>query len=260
MIPRALPTFALFTLSVSLLSGQFRTFTNDWGDSVEAELLEFKEASCIVTLRLKNGRKIDSRVTAFSQTDQEYIHQWWADFIASKHVLRADARILISAKMNRKSRSNNYDNWYGIDDETKSFFPEIVIENKELQKYTGNTIRVVVFADDRHNRGQKLVVSASTLKSDLIDRGKTILEGEPFRLRLYEHDSTFTNYEYEFGYEYESFAVVIKNSDGQITHKRASKSKYLENLDIIFSCEAGEMYDESIKRKLSARPSSYFVR
>ncbi len=249
---------AIFCLQLSL-AAEFRTFSNDFGDSVEAELVELKESGSIVTLKLRSGRKIDSRVSAFSQKDQKYMREWWAGVLAEKSLLKADARITIGAKMNRKSSSNRYDGWYSVDDETKSFFPEVIIENDELDTFKDNTVRVVVIAEDMSNEGQKLIVSATTVKTDFPDRGKVVLETDPFRLRLYEYDSNYSNFEYKYGYEYEGYIVVIKNSAGEITHSRASKSKYLSNMEVVFECEAGEMYDDSINRKLNMHPNSYYV-
>jgi hypothetical protein len=255
--------FSLSIFLVCLLSAaqaEFRSFTNDFGDSVDAELVELKESDTIVTLRLRSGNKIDARVTAFSQSDQKFIQEWWDAVQAEKLLLQEGARIVISAKMNRKSHSNNYDNWYSIDDETKSYFPEVIIKNAELNEFHGNAVRVVVIAEDKGNAGQKLIVSAATLTADFPARDQVVLESDPFRLRLFEYDSHNSTSNYEYGYEYEGYVVVIQNSKGKITHSRASKSKYLSNLDVIFNCEAGEMYDDAINRKLNVRPNSYFVR
>ncbi len=241
------------------VNAEFRTFTNDFGDTVEAELIELKDLDTIVTLKLRSGNKIDARVTAFSQKDQKFIRKWWAAIQAEKKLLKEDSRITVSAKMNRKSKSNTYDNWYSVDDETKSYFPEIIIENDELEAFTGNTVRIVIIAEDRSDEDRKLIVSAATMKADFPDRGKVVLESDPFRLRLYEYDSSYSNYDYGYGYEYEGYIVVIKNSAGVITHSRASKSKYLSNMDVIMKCETGEMYDDAINRKLNTRPNSYFV-
>jgi len=64
---------AFYLLGSSLLQGELRTFTNDFGDSVEAELVEFKAGDSIICMRLKNGREIDAKLSAFSQADQKYI-------------------------------------------------------------------------------------------------------------------------------------------------------------------------------------------
>jgi hypothetical protein len=260
MIKRFLCLFLFWTCSHLPLAAEFRTFTNDFGDSVEAELVGLKDSETIVTLKLRSGNQIDARVTAFSQADQKHIRKWGLAIQAEKQLLKEDSRITISAKMNRKSKSNQYDNWYSISDETKSFFPEVIIENDELDAFKGNTVRIVVIAKDKQDDGQKLVVSATTMKDiSFPDRGEAVLESDPFRLRLYEYDSSYSNFDYGYGYEYEGFVVVIQNADGKVTHTRASKSKYLSNMDVIFKCKAGELYDDAINRKLNARPNSYFV-
>lgn len=258
MIKRFLCLFLFWTCSHLHLAAEFRTFTSDFGDSVEAELVGLKDSGTIVTLKLRSGNQIDARVTAFSQADQKHIREWGLAIQAEKQLLKEDSRITITAKMNRKSKSNQYDNLYSINDETKSYFPEVIIENDELDAFKGNTVRVVVIAKDKQNDGYKLVVSATTMKDiSFPDRGKAVLESDPFRLRLYEHDSSYSNHSY--GYDYEGFVVVIKNADGKVTHTRASKSKYLSDMDVIFKCKAGEIYDDAINRKLNTRPNSYFV-
>ena len=256
MVKRLLCLFLSWTCSHLPLAAEFRTFTNDFGDSVEAEIVKLKDSETIVTLKLRLGNQIDARVTAFSQADQEHIRKWGLAIQAEKQLLKVDSRITISAKMNRKSKSNQYDNWYSINDETKSYFPEVTIENDELDAFKGNTVRIVVIAKDKQNEGYRLVVSATTMKDiSFPGRGKAVLESAPFRLRLYEYDDAFIR-----GYDYEGFVVVIKNADGKVTHTRASKSKYLSDMDVIFKCKAGEIYDDAINRKLNTSPSSDFVK
>lgn len=246
-------------LAVSLLSAEMRTFTNDFGDTVDAELLEYQPDRGIVSMRLKSGNKIEAMITAFSQDDQKYIQEWWERVVADKQVLTKEARLTISAKMNRKSKSNAYDKLYYVDDETKSYFPEIVIENHELQQFSDNEVRIVILAEDFSSSDQMLVVSASTQKVDLRDREKNIMEGEPFRLRIYQWEG-FGSSDYKYGYEYEGYIVIVKNSKGEITHQRSSKSKYLNNMKLIYSCKAGEIYDDAFQHKLNVSPNSYFVR
>lgn len=256
MVKRLLCLFLSWTCSHLPLAAEFRTFTNDFGDSVEAEIVKLKDSETIVTLKLRSGNQIDARVTAFSQADQEHIRKWGLAIQAEKQLLKVDSRITISAKMNRKSKSNQYDNWYSINDETKSYFPEVTIENDELDAFKGNTVRIVVIAKDKQNEGYRLVVSATTMKDiSFPGRGKAVLESDPFRLRIYEYDDAFIR-----GYDYEGFVVVIKNADGKVTHTRASKSKYLSDMDVIFKCKAGEIYDDAINRKLNTSPSSDFVK
>ncbi|HAV12591.1 MAG TPA: hypothetical protein DCX06_03705 [Opitutae bacterium] len=255
------PVIFIFCLLLPhLVFAEFETFTNEAGQSLEAELLELDKAGQVVTLRMRAGNKIEARLDAFSIDDRKRIRKWWKGVQADKLLLQPDSRIEISAKMNRKSRDNaRYDWYYRVDDKTKSFFPEVLIRNDELLTFKGNTIRVVIVAEDLEYKHQKLIVSASTMKSDFLDRGDTILESDAFRLRVYEYDSDYSNYDYAYGYEYEGYIVVIKNSKGEITHTRASKTKYLSNMKMIMNCKAGEIYDEDLNHKLNARPNSYFV-
>lgn len=238
----------------------FETFTNESGQSIEAELVELNKAGNEVTIRFRNGTETDAMVSAFCVEDRKRIRNWWKGVQAARELLSPDSRIEISAKMNRKSKNNDRYSWYSsVDDKTKSFFPEVLIRNDELLTFKGNTIRVVIIAEDLRYEEQKLIVSASTLTSDFVDRGDTVLESDAFRLRQYEYDSSYSSYEYAYGYEYEGYIVVVKNSKGEITHTRASKSKYLSNMQAIMNCKAGDVYDEDINRKLNVSPNSYFV-
>ncbi|MGJ8651709.1 MAG: hypothetical protein ACSHX8_00415 [Opitutaceae bacterium] len=236
---------------------EFETFTNDAGQSIEAELIELNKAGNEITMKLRNGSRIDADLSAFSSKDRTRIRDWWKGVQSAKELLQPESRIEISATMNRKSKKN-YDYYYA-DDKTKSYFPEILIRNDELTAFKDNTVRVVVIAKDLRYEDQKLIVSASTIKSDFADRGDTVLESDPFRLRLYEYDSIYSD-SYAYGYEYEGYVVVVKNSKGVITHTRSSKSKYLNDMKAMMECKAGDMYDEDFKHKLSTSPSSYFVR
>lgn len=247
-----------FLLATSLLWGEFRSFTNEWGDTIEAELIELKKGGSVIALRMRDGREIDAQLAAFSQADQKYIRKWWKETVAAEQVLQPAVRLRINAKMNRKSSGSGYNSWYA-DDKIKSFFPEVVIDNKDLQAFTGNEVRVVVFAEDKRYEDRILVVSASNLKADFEGRTKTTLEGEPFRLRLYEYNSSWSSYNYEYGYEYNGYAITVKNAKGEVTHEKASKSKYL-NPKFFSKCKSGQIYDKDFERKLDASPSSYFVR
>ncbi|MGJ8640843.1 MAG: hypothetical protein ACSHYA_15745 [Opitutaceae bacterium] len=242
------------------LVADFETFTNDAGQSLEAELIELKKEGRIVDLRLRSGNRIEAEVSAFSAKDQKRIKEWWKGVVADRELLNPDSRIEISAKMNRKSKDNDrYDWYYRVDDKTKSFFPEVIIRNDELLTFKGNTVRVVIVAKDLREKHQRLIVSASTIKSDFLDRSDTYLESEAFRLRIYEYDSSISSYDYAYGYEYEGYIVVVKNSKGEVTHTRATKSKYLSNMKMIMECKAGDMYDEDLNHKLKTSPNSYFV-
>ncbi len=262
---RLRPIFGLLVFcSLGLLplpAGELQTFTNDAGQTIEAELIELSSDGGTVTLRLANGRKIEALLAAFSRDDQKKIEAWWQEVQASKQVLSEGARLNVTAKMNRKSTRNDRDSGYysSVDDKTVAFYPEVVIENEEWNTFTGNEVRLVIVAEDLRYPSRRLVVSASTLKTDLAEHSKTLLEGEPFRLRFYEYDSHYSNYEYKYGYKYEGYIVVIKNSAGEVTHTRASKTKYLSNLEEIYRCKAGDVYEEDLEHKLNIGPNSYFV-
>lgn len=253
--------FFYFLISLVLhqspLCAELRTFTNVAGNSIQAELIEVNDTD--VTIKRSDGQQFKAPIDTFSLEDQKYFKMRQNEALASKQILQDSGRITISAKMNRKSKDGVYDRHSRVDDKTNSYFPEVVIENDDIDTYKDNSVRIVVIAEDKGNEELMLIVSASTLKADFLERGKTILDSDPFHLRSYEYNSS-GGYDYEFGYEYTGYVVVVKNSKGEITHSRASKSKYLTNMSAIINCKAGDIYDENIDHKLKERPNSYFVR
>ena len=247
-------------LWAQLLFGEFQTFENSDGVSIEAELVELSADGQTVTIKLRNGRSIDALLTAFSQKDQAKIKKWWSEVQAEKELLSELVRLDINVKMSQKSSSDRYNNWISnLSDKVEAFFPEITINNNDVQSYKGNKVRVVIIATDESDPSQRLIVSASTLKTDLPYRAKTVLESDPFRLRLYDYKSNYSGYRYAHGYTYEGYVVVIQNARGDTTHTKASKSKYLNNMEIIWKCKSGEMYNKNLSRKLKAEPNSYFI-
>jgi len=248
--------FAILVIVMSFVHAEFRTFTNDFGDSVEARLIEFKKEDSIIRMQLKNGREIDAKLSAFSQADQKYIRKWWKEEVAGRQVLHEQARMKIEVKVETKTRSSGHNSWYSeSDDKTKIFYPEVIIENNESQTFTGNEVRLVCFADDMRYKGQMKVVSVSNTKADFKERAETVLKPEAFRLRHYEYNSRYSNYEYEHGYKYSGYAFTIKNSEGEVMYQEATKP-YLLNPKLFFECKTDQLYDDKFERKLNSSSSS----
>lgn len=249
--------FSIFLLfSFGLLQAEMRTFTNDFGDSVEAELIELKDNGTIVTMRLKNGRTIDARISAFSQDDKKYIRDWWKEEEAGMQVLNKKARVSLEVEVRTKTdKSGSGSYYYNRDRMVKMFLPEVTVDNVESQTFKGNEVRIVFFAEDIRSKSEMLIVSAKTIKTDFKERKKTNLKIEAFRLRTYEYESYYSNYEYKRGYKYTGYAIKIKNSAGEVTHEEATKEEFL-NPDFFFTCKEGEVYDGKFEHKLSSRSSS----
>lgn len=67
---------ALFTVSLSLAPAQngLRTWTNNTGRTISAELVELEGGTA--KLRMANGRKYDVPLNTLSEADQEYARKW----------------------------------------------------------------------------------------------------------------------------------------------------------------------------------------
>lgn len=254
-----------FLLAVSPLGA--RLFTDQQGRQIEAEIRNIYEAdngTLMVDLMRSDRLLFTVEVNRFSREDQDFLRGKWEKEQSERTLLHKDARISINLKLNRKTSTNDqYAAYYGSrwTDKTKVYSPEAVVENEELtQKFKGNQVRIVIVARDKGNKSQYLVASAADVEVDLPPKEKTSVEGESFALREEEYASGLSNYRYEYGYEKDDYVVVIRNRKGEITHTRASSIKFLENLDTVLKCKAGEIYTEGLANKLSDSPNSYYMK
>ncbi len=244
-----------------------RLFTDVEGRQIEAEIVEIYESSggtLMVELKRSDRRHFRIEVDRFSRKDQDFIRGKWEKKQAGETLLHKDARININLKLNRKTNTNDqYASYYGSrwTDKTKVYGPEVVIENDELtQEFKGNKVRIVMVAKDKGNRSQYLVASATDVEVDLPPKERTSVEGDSFALREYEYESGLSAYSHEAGYEKDDYVVVIRNRKGEITHTRASSNKFLDNLETVLKCRAGEIYTEGLANKLSVSPNSYYMK
>ncbi|MFP4357236.1 MAG: hypothetical protein ACLFRP_01635 [Puniceicoccaceae bacterium] len=254
-----------FLLAVVSLPG--RLFTDAEGRQIEAEIIDIYETSTgVLTVELKRAdrRHFMVAVDRFSAEDQDFIRGLLEKRKAEETLLHKDARISINLRLNRKTDTNDrYASYYGSrwTDKTKVYAPEVVIENEELtQEFKGNEVRVVIIARDKGNSSQYLVASATDVKVDLPPKERTSVEGDSFALREYEYESGLSTYSHEAGYEKDDYVVVIRNRRGEITHTRASSIKFLDNLETVLKCRAGQIYTDGLAAKLSVSPNSYYMK
>jgi len=234
---------------------KLREFTNTEGQTIQAELVSAEEGErgLTVTLRRADGRTFDVAVTLFSKEDQRYIRKWWEDLKKKKQILHAEVDLEISLKMNPKSKGLNDDYWY--DRNMKRFAPEVTITNDDFyQDYTGNKVRVVMFAEDRRYRERLLVVSVTDLEIDFPANETVVKDAKPFFLEHTEYDYT----DYEYGYLYDGYAIVISNSEGEVTHTKCSSKAFDDNVEILLKCKRGEVYSDDLEHLVMERASSYY--
>ena len=112
MILKAVQIGCAFLLAAGLAQAEFRTFTNDFGDSVEVELIKLKDNGTIISMRLKNGRKIDAALSAFSSEDRKYIRDWWKEESATKQVMSKNARVRMKVEVRTKTDDQGYKSSY----------------------------------------------------------------------------------------------------------------------------------------------------
>ncbi|MGE9291123.1 MAG: hypothetical protein ACQKBT_09040, partial [Puniceicoccales bacterium] len=170
----------------------------------------------------------------------------------------------ISLKLNRKTQDKeiyayNYSGGTQKDKETL-YRPEAVIQNDELtQSFTGNRVRIVVIARSRSESGKYLIAAASTEEIDIPAKDSVSVEGQPFTLREYEYKSGYDAiYNSEYGYEKDDYVVLVYNREGEITHRRASSNRFLENIEAVENCRAGEIYSDRLEYRMSSKPDSYY--
>ncbi|MEM0966719.1 MAG: hypothetical protein AAGJ81_11270 [Verrucomicrobiota bacterium] len=257
---------------VSLLIGFWtfplsaRTFTDKQGREMEAEIVEIyedRDGVLMVDLQRSDRRQFTVQVSIFSQPDQQFIKDQWEQQKDAQTLLGEDDRIEINLKLNRTTDNNRFSAYYGSrwSDKTRVYRPEAVIANQELsQSFLGNTVRIVIIARDKGYSSRYLVASATNVPMDFPAKQSVSANGDVFALREEEYLSSASNYRYEYGYEKDDYVVIIFNREGEITHTRASSNKFLDNLDNVLRCKAGQVYSEGLEDKLNVRPNSYYLR
>jgi hypothetical protein len=263
--------FFLYWLVVTLgplaVLGEIREFTGTDGRTLEAELIEVRKDSqgtIIVELRRADRRYFTIPISRFSADDQKYFRKQWEKQIKDRSLLKAEHRISINLKLNAKTQDKDVDAYsYGSvrKDRRMLYRPEAVISNEELtQSFEGNRIRIVVIAQSKSEKEQFLIASATTKPLELPAKGSTSIVGQGFSLQEYEYKSGLSNYEYAYGYEKDDYVVLIYNRDGEITHSRSSSNKFMDHIENVEKCKAGEIYSEGLEHRIQSMgvSSSYF--
>ncbi len=247
------------------LSAEPREFKSVDGRTILADLIEVRmnaDGVVVAELRRSDRRYFEIPLRKFSPEDRKFLEGIWEKKQNAATMLTPESRIDLNLKLNRKTDDKDVmtSNYTGSvwKDRKLEYTPEVVIKNDELvQSFEGNTIRVVVIAKAKHENNHYLIACAATKKADFPAKGEVSVFGHPFYLREYEYDSGYNDsYNYGYGYEKDDYVILVMNRAGEVTHTRASSKKFLDNLDKVMKCKAGEVYSEGLEHKVDAPVSS----
>ncbi|WP_309384703.1 hypothetical protein [Cerasicoccus frondis] len=239
----------IFLGALTSLNALTRTLTNQDGDSLEAELIDLKDKNgeeTLTIIRTSDKRKFDLALNTLSFDDQREIRKWWQQQQAEKEVLKPSVELEFNFKQNRKRESLN--NYAYSDDDVYFFTPTIEITNDDLyQGYTDNTVRIICFARHTYYKRSLQVTSVAEIEVNFPKKQTTVVSGAKYSFENYEADFS----DYEFGWEYAGYIVIVKNSRGEITHIDSSDVKYERALDTVLKMKHEDYYSDDLQRKLS---------
>jgi hypothetical protein len=124
---------------VSVLAGEYRTFTDVKGRKIQAKIIKVDSRAGKLTLERDNRKKATVPVNVFSESDQIYIHEWMAsqDFMSN-----VKFRIQIKRLKGKSDRGRGRGGDYRLEAKDSISY-ELKFENKTAQNFKG--LRLVVW-------------------------------------------------------------------------------------------------------------------
>jgi hypothetical protein len=205
----------LLSAPASLGAADYRTFKNDAGVELEAEVL-LCEAGESVTVRRRDGKVfMDVSWSFFSAADRKYLMQWAKDEAKkfSQADLDADARITVTVL---KGQDDDFNDYGDIDDHVVQFEPQVIIDSDEKDHTFTDVQGVLVMIGQGYLRKNEYVVlKRQEFSLDIPALEEVNWAGKPFKC----------SYDPDYGgYRYGGYLLVLKNRAGQIVFTKSSKT------------------------------------
>ncbi len=227
---------ALLGLFPLLAAGEFRTFTDREGRSIEAELIDYDSDRMTAEIKMRNGKSYDVPLTKFSGEDQRFIQDWAKN---RKWLLTEDSDLEIEVKIGRKT---NEVNAY-LNEHENTLQPSIVIENRELyESYEGATATLLLIGENLGTKGIWEVLYRQEFEFSVAKLSKTSMEGKVVATNYYDRN------EYGYGVRYDGYIFYLTNSEGHRVHVRASKGVWEENLQKAIQLRERQEVDRKLNR------------
>jgi hypothetical protein len=240
-------SFILFLLLPSLLlqaEGDYRTFTNDMGSTIEAKITEASDQGS-VTLERRDGRTFkDVDITLFSNADQKYINKWRKKQAAKYDDadLKPDSRIALNVL---KKTTDNMNDYGDIDDRIVSFQPSVVADNQEV-RFSFKSVQgtLIIIGENIMDNREYVILNRQNFKLNLPKTEKVRWDGSPFECR-YDPDYG--------GFEYGGYLVALKNKAGKVVQVKASKSIWERNAGKIIKAKKRTGYSRDFEQSHKLR-------
>jgi hypothetical protein len=199
---RAVWGTALALLFATLpLHAEFREFTGRDGQTMTAELIS--SSGDKVTLKRKDGRKITTNASVFSNKDQEFIKKWKQDQ-QSTRIPRLSFEVT-TGKSTREADDLGGDYWR----QTFEFVASISNDERDFD-IDGAKGTLLIFGKHVVDSNQLSVLSRQEFDINL-PAGRTLT----FRAKKFEN--TFIDIDYaRQGHKYNGYLLVVENAGGKV--------------------------------------------
>jgi len=223
-----------FVPSGFLFAGDYRTFKNDAGVELEAEVLSC-EVGEQATVRRRDGKVFKGvSWSMFSVADRKYLVQWAKDEAKkfSQADLDADARIAVTVL---KGQDDDFNDYGDIDDHVIQFEPRVIIDSDEKDRtFTGVQAVLVMIGQGYLRKSEYVVLQRQEFMLDIPARDELRWTGKPFKC----------SYDPDYGgYRYGGYVLVLKNRAGQIVYTKSSKTLWERSARNILAAELKLGYD-----------------
>lgn len=227
-----------------LPGAELREFTDTNGRKIQAELVEVGDG--VVSIRMADGRLFrDIPLSRFSEADRRFVKDWVKEREKRLSMLQPEDDVQIEVKKGRRDELNNYGE---IDDREQRFIPSVRLTNKELTKPLSDVrATLVIVAESVTSSNVVKVLSVQDFQfGNLPYREPVEREG-----RLFQTTYDDQNYA-KWGYKYDGYVLVLRNSADEITHVKASKPSWEDNLKNVLSAKAGSLYSDDFEHRASS--------
>jgi len=221
-----------------------RSFVDKQGRSIDAEVVSVKGA--MVTIK-KNDNQQDYtlQISRFSEGDQEYIRKWNEDRLREGFTPTADSRFEVFVGFKSE---DDLDEMGDFDDRIQRLHPNVRLVNDELYDSYNEVSGILILVGES-------VFSSSEMKilsSQRISLKHTPLRGESkwngrSVVNQYDEDNSA-----KYGYKYKGYILMLKNKDGQIIYRKASRNSWeRKSYNHLARLGEGGVYDRNLDNRIS---------
>ncbi|MEM7145926.1 MAG: hypothetical protein AAF591_12385 [Verrucomicrobiota bacterium] len=216
-------------LALPAARAEMREFTDPNGNTMTAEIVS--ASGDTVSMKRSDGKTFTTKVTVFSQDDQDYIKQWIEDE-QSNRTPRVDIDVN-TGKSNREAQDD-------YDDRIQSFEFTAKITNTERGfDIVGAKGILLVFGKDVNNSNNLKVLNRQEFDVDVPFSRTLTFTGKPFK-------NEYDDIAYKHGHKYNGYLLILQNKDGRTIATKAAPDSFAKYHTSAVNLKEGELCNRAL--------------